>query len=214
MDGPRDRIPDAITPIVGYRVWVYEMWENRAELHSLASVIGKPRPETELWEEATGRWISSSCRAPWTDREHRAPVEDCSCGFYAMSSLQPLLAEAGEDFRMPVFRVTREWRPPPEDGLVLGRIEMAGKVIEHERGYRAERARIVELIPIEGIEQPITRLGARLGVTVGHPVRLPPPPTRPRPTVRAPRPRTAVMRSPPRGRTVREWLRSRPSGGS
>jgi hypothetical protein len=32
-------------------------------------------------------------------------------------------------------------------GVVFGRVELAGKVIEHETGYRAERAHIAELIP-------------------------------------------------------------------
>ncbi|MCD6022339.1 MAG: hypothetical protein K0R20_2049 [Actinomycetia bacterium] len=31
--------------------------------------------------------------------------------------------------------------------MVFGRVELAGKVIEHETGYRAERAHIAELIP-------------------------------------------------------------------
>jgi len=67
--------------------------------------------------------------------------------------------------------------------VVLGRIELAGKVIEHEWGYRAERARIAELIPFRGTEQSVMILAARLGLPISEPVDIPsgartlPPPT-------------------------------------
>jgi hypothetical protein len=56
------------------------------------------------------------------------------------------------------------------EDLVLGRVALAGKVIEHEHGYRAERARILELIPIQGTEVSVKHLGALLGLPVGTPV--------------------------------------------
>jgi hypothetical protein len=67
--------------------------------------------------------------------------------------------------------------------VVLGRVELAGKVIEHEWGYRAERARIAELIPFRGTEQSVMILAARLGLPISEPVDIPsgvrklPPPT-------------------------------------
>jgi hypothetical protein len=66
-------------------------------------------------------------------------------------------------------------------GWILGRVELAGKIIEHDDGYRAQKARIAELIPIEGDEPNGMRLAALLGVTLGDPVavvRLPSPPSR------------------------------------
>jgi hypothetical protein len=48
--------------------------------------------------------------------------------------------------------------------VVLGRILLSGKVIEHDLGYRAERARIAELIPFRGTERSIMVLADRLGV--------------------------------------------------
>jgi hypothetical protein len=62
---------------------------------------------------------------------HRIPGETCSCGFYAMKSLDML-------------------REPTEVNIIFGKIAMAGKVIDHEFGYRAELARILALIPLEG----------------------------------------------------------------
>jgi hypothetical protein len=43
-------------------------------------------------------------------------------------------------------------REPTEVNIILGKIAMAGKVIDHEFGYRAELARILALIPLEGSE--------------------------------------------------------------
>jgi hypothetical protein len=56
--------------------------------------------------------------------------------------------------------------------FVLGRVELAGKVIEHERGYRAERARIVELIPLRGTERAVEALARRVGVGVARSVKV------------------------------------------
>ena len=72
---------------------------------------------------------------------------------------------------------------PEQDGMrsgsILGRVELAGKIVEHDFGYRAERARIAELTPIEDDEAAagcIARLlGLRLGPSVrGQPLRRPP----------------------------------------
>lgn len=172
MDVRSDRVPDAIEPIVGYRVWVYHFGERgAAELYPLNSAGPGPRPAAERWELAATRWIEAACRV---DPAHEAPVEVCSCGFYAMRSVSRLLEEAQPLFHAPVQMVlprTRLWSDP---GVVLGRVELAGKVIEHEHGFRAERARIAELIPIKGDEDPIARLATRLGVSTGQPIPLPP----------------------------------------
>ena len=56
------------------------------------------------------------------------------------------------------------------DQVVLGRILLSGKVIEHDFGYRAERARIAELIPFRGSERSVMVLAHRLGVGMGSAV--------------------------------------------
>ena len=49
-------------------------------------------------------------------------------------------------------------------GVVLGRVQLAGKVIECTLGYRAERARISELISIPGDRRSAAELALRLGL--------------------------------------------------
>ncbi|HET6791336.1 MAG TPA: hypothetical protein VFI35_07090 [Actinomycetota bacterium] len=70
------------------------------------------------------------------------------------------------------FTATSHVRPDADDpdvtnGVVFGRVELAGKVIEHETGYRAERARIAELIPTTTDGGSTLSLARRLELPLG-----------------------------------------------
>jgi hypothetical protein len=82
-----------------------------------------------------------------------------------MSTLPPVVSACG-------FK-TAQIGTGSTSGVVMGRVELAGKIIEHERGYRAERARIAELIPFRGTEQSVMILAARLGLPISEPVDIP-----------------------------------------
>jgi hypothetical protein len=161
-----DRVPDSIEPLVGYRAWYVAG-------ASLLLPIGHrdPAATTSPWDGANRHWVSATCSfetpepVPDSMRErlqhiysklglpsesfpggpHTVPGENCSCGFYAMKELDSMLR-----FSAP--------------GLVLGRVELAGKVIECSLGYRAERARIAELISIAGDRRSAAELALRLGL--------------------------------------------------
>jgi hypothetical protein len=49
-------------------------------------------------------------------------------------------------------------------------VDLAGKVVEHDLGYRAERLRIAELIAFCGTEETVSRFARRLGVSAGEPI--------------------------------------------
>jgi hypothetical protein len=76
---------------------------------------------------------------------HTVPGEDCSCGFYATKTLDSVPRQWGTD-------------------VILGRVQLAGKVLEYTLGYRAERARILELIALTGRERSAKRLALHLGL--------------------------------------------------
>lgn len=195
MDSLSDRVPDGIEPMVGYRLWVYALGGRRAQLHSLRSLslIVHPLGKSD-WDGAASNWVFASCNICG----HVQPNEDCTCGFYAVKLLSQLLPPL--PLRTPESGVDRG----VESGVVLGRVELAGKIIEHEYGYRAERARIAELIPIRGTERTVMRLGARLGLPIGRPVagnRTPANPGPKNPTPRGP--------STPR-RRVGDWVQPLP----
>ena len=194
MDGFSDRIPDGIEPLVGYRLWFFTLGYRRAQLHSLRSSASPLDPlKYTDWEGAESCWVVASCSLG----SHVAPAEDCSCGFYAMTRLSEPLTYASLHRTWPVGS-----GPDIEFGIVLGRVELAGKIIEHQHGYRAERARIAELIPITGTEQTVMRIAARLGLPMGHAVA----PLGMLPSVRGPAPPDP---SSPR-RRVADWVRSEP----
>ena len=156
-----NRIPDGIEPIVGYRAWYYSIDQRGARLHPLIQRGSGVAAGISDWDGASWWWVTATCSrgaASW----HVAPEEDCTCGFYAMSTLPPVVSACG-------FRTT-EIGPGDTSGVVLGRVELAGKIIEHEWGYRAERARIVEFIPLAGTERSVMILAARLGVPIAEPV--------------------------------------------
>jgi hypothetical protein len=202
MDSLPDRVPDGIEPMVGYRMWTYALGGRLAQLHSLRSMssfffhqLGKSDwdpPVRSDWDGAASAWVFASCEL----HGHVAPDEDCTCGFYAVNCTR-LLAP-------PIHTSVSGLHQGIEFGTVLGRVELAGKIIEHEYGYRAERARIAELIPIRGTERTVMRLGARLGLPIGRPVAANYTPPSPGPTDPAPR-----GPSTPR-RRVGDWVQPLP----
>ena len=164
-------VPDGIEPIVGFRVWFYTLTGSRPHLYPLNS--REDGVGSSPWDGAESGWVVASCGVDPVAPGHE-PAWACTCGFYATKSLSTL------DWALCLLMT-----PPAERetdrGLILGRVELAGKIIEHHAGYRAQRARIAELIPIEGDEPNGLRLAALLGVTLGDPVaatRSPPPPPR------------------------------------
>lgn len=104
-------------PVLGYR-W----WDLRPE--GLFGVVVR-------WEQPE---LSATCRAngveddevPHTDGRCGHPP----CGIYASKQVHRLLSEfaAGVPY-----------------GFAIGLVEMSGKVVEHEHGYRAASARVVAL---------------------------------------------------------------------
>jgi hypothetical protein len=174
MDDASLRIPDAIEPIVAYRAWRYSIEGRRAQLDPLNGPLSSPWMGASPWDGAASNWVTASCTV-LPEFHHDVPSEDCSCGFYSVKEIEFAVDHAsilhhigfgGSGRRVPV---------------VLGRIELSGKVIEHDVGYRAERARIAELIPFSGTEHAVMVLANRLGVGLAPVVE--------------PRPSDEVMRS-------------------
>lgn len=105
--------------------------------HRGGTVPTRPRevhwsPEAVMgWRgwDVSGGHLLGHYRQPWKssmfvagcEKGHPRPEWRCNCGIYALKD------------------------PADVTGVVIGRVAMEGVVIEHEQGYRAERARIVEL---------------------------------------------------------------------
>jgi hypothetical protein len=150
--------PDLIEPIVGYRAWRYTLSEGVHLLPFNGAAALWPKSE---WDDAWEAWVTSSCRVPRVVT-HLAPDEDCTCGFYAVKSREDVGA-----YTPGLIYQLGGTREDGGDGAVFGRVLLAGKVIEHATGYRAERARITELIPTTTDAGTTLALASRLGIPLG-----------------------------------------------
>lgn len=151
--------PDLIEPIVGYRAWRYIASDRAVRLFPITAA-DDDLGESE-WEGAWSGWVRASC--PTRDEvAHVAPDEGCSCGFYAMKT-----PDAVATFTA-MSQIRTHGDPADElNSIVFGRVELAGKVIEHETGYRAERAHIAELIPTTTDGGVTLSIARRLGLPLG-----------------------------------------------
>jgi hypothetical protein len=112
------RVPDYISPIVGYRVWT---WDTKG----LKSLCG------ERWhpsQSLAARCRASAVVAPTVGRveavhdAHEPPQTNCTCGVYAAKNLEHLRHLGYEGRGIP------------------GEVYLWGTVVEHELGWRAQFA--------------------------------------------------------------------------
>ena len=107
-------IPDYISPIVGYRVWT---WDTTG----LKSLCG------ERWHP--NQSLAARCRASAvlgrdkaTNDVHDSPYPHCTCGIYAVKTLDHFRSAGYERYG------------------IHGEVYLWGTVVEHELGYRAQFA--------------------------------------------------------------------------
>lgn len=111
-----------VDPILGWRAWRL----HRDPASGLRIVPSTPRAAWEPREPVHASCSGSHTRLymvfnPELAASHRAPEPGCTCGIHAMKD-PARLARAGRS------------------AAVVGRVAMWGRVIEHTKGYRAERA--------------------------------------------------------------------------
>jgi len=107
--------------IIAYRQWVLGKKNN---LPVLLPTIMSSTP----WPYGT---VEAMCHIV---RSHHAPVRGCTCGIYAMKT------PPWENLRIP--------RELPVGTFINGTVELFGKVIIHEYGYRAQYGRVTSLSDI------------------------------------------------------------------
>src|SRR5919205_3419262 len=112
--------PDYAEPLIGWRVWC--VVETARGLR-LASVI-----HDAAWPAAAPLVARCNLHA------HDAPDERCTCGIHA--------ARSPDD----VTTYLRGRDDPRTVARVVGRVRVWGRVVEHERGWRASHALPLELV--------------------------------------------------------------------
>lgn len=114
-------------PVTGYRVW---------HLDDDGRVVGATG---QIWSYPVMEAACEQARRPYDDLPHTDRM--CSsfgygCGVYASKSAAHL--------------------DPGRAPRILGVVHLAGKVVEHESGYRAARARVVAVLAEDGVSRLIT----------------------------------------------------------
>ena len=154
--------PDGITPLVGYRLWRLSVGPKWSALRSLNGELLHEVNVLQSLGQPNDAWLVARC----LKNDHDAPEESCACGFYAMKSFSTLLSRTWSFLTMD---------PTADTNEVAGRVHLAGKIVEHDLGYRAERMQIAELRPFRGTERTVARFAQRLGVPAGEPIDPPGP---------------------------------------
>jgi len=124
-----------IVPAEGYRIW-----------HAQPSLLLKSLTSNILWNpgerlEATCSWGSCVCKSSeWRTPNYNlllygSPGRDmCSAGIYGMKTFQQGLESFNLEVRM------HERMKEPESRVVFGKVFLWGKLLECERGSRAQYA--------------------------------------------------------------------------
>jgi hypothetical protein len=121
-------------------VLAFRMWEVRGRLQGAWRAWDRPFREARC---VSGRTERDDGAVPHTDGRCGEPP----CGIYAFKEPEPLLAAFG--------------LPEGSRRNVYGLVALSGKVVEHERGYRGQRAAVVAaavlgrglMVRVEGLDR-------------------------------------------------------------
>jgi hypothetical protein len=108
------------TPVLGFRLWGFE----GTHLYGARRTWPEPRLRARCATTTT-----NPDEVPHTDGR----CGRLGCGVYATKEIEPLLDELVE---------------PSARWYVAGLVELSGKVVEHERGYRAAAAEVVAVVAV------------------------------------------------------------------
>lgn len=118
-----------VKTIQGYRAF-------RLEGSELLSLSGR-----YVWEPG---WNEAQCmrEASAGSTKHLAPAPRCSCGFWVYRTIDRAMRQFGGELSVTVVASGYGDFDGPT-GMVLGRVQIAGRVIAGTDGWRAERAGVV-----------------------------------------------------------------------
>ena len=126
----RDRAPDYVEPVRGWRTWLIVQSHDGARLASVSFPALWPRRRRLSAECGRGfhTGAASSVRG-----EHRAPSIGCSCGIYATWN-----AERAAQIADCATARFRDCLGRPVIGAAVGEVSLWGTVVECTQGWRAE----------------------------------------------------------------------------
>lgn len=153
------RVPDYAAPIRAFRVWRVTVEVDEQALYNAITMkmlnverfagyvptlsMVRPDPILASWNMGIP-WGIGWNHAVCLLETHDAPQFDCKCGQYAMPNLGILFdGEVRMDYSRGPFKDGNKYFVQMS---VPGVVELRGRIIEHEHGYRAEYARPYALL--------------------------------------------------------------------
>lgn len=131
-------IPDSITPIIGYRGWIFKDGFLYSCYRSVKWPLGKAL-KAECIHPTFASLNEKNNKKSKIESNHYFPTKDCSCGIYALHEF-PNASEKDEDGVRR--RASKPWPHYALSGVVIG----WGHVVMGEKGFRAEFAQPLALI--------------------------------------------------------------------
>lgn len=134
-NSPLDGLAVIPRPIIGWRCFAVEKSRMRS-LFFLGDEAWWDFADRG-WHEAVCRVAASSAIELVTTRRpmHAAPHPDCKCGFYVAKSRRDLVLAIGS------------YKSPATLPQVVAKVMIAGRVVIHENGWRAQKLRILACWP-------------------------------------------------------------------
>lgn len=129
------KMPDSLTPITAWRAWALTMEGSEYRLKAIG--------QHSIW--LPKKKLEASCAKGGTN--HPAPHFSCECGVWCFKTLE-LLLPALEGYTVPI----------------LGNVSIWGRIIETDKGFRAQYAYPKELWLLDKAHE-------QLGYIYGVPVR-------------------------------------------
>lgn len=124
-------VPDSFIPLEGWRLFNYDLDDHI--LRSLAITYGWESAEPERAKCISMNFLT---RDIMFSTLHDSPNMTCSCGYYAFKDKEQAIYEC---------KLTWDYHTKERTIPVVGRVEMWGKIIIHDGGYRAEYIKLLGL---------------------------------------------------------------------
>ena len=168
------RVPDYPAPIRAFRVWRVTVEVDEHALYSAVTLrmlgmglrendaiiptleMVRPDPVLASWNMGIP-WGAGWNHAKCLVADHDAPTYDCKCGQYAVPELGIIYGgDVRIDYGRGPFAAGNRYFVQMS---VPGVVELRGRIIEHEHGYRAEYARPVALLDASRHSRWLTAFG-------------------------------------------------------
>lgn len=173
---PTPGAPDVAGRLVGWRMWATQIMSPAAQIQQ--AVLRHTRQELgagdglyaltnlgrgQRWPSQLAMRASCHHNVDHSAEGVHAPGADCACGVYAVRTLPDLY-----DRLIEQASADRPYTQLSTGFCVVGEVAVWGRLVDHERGWRAEHARPLSLLRLwnDDIHDSIAAIAEDYGLTI------------------------------------------------